>query len=474
MKLKILVLIALLITPALSQAESFEAIHRSTIHAEAGTISTVLGFIESGEFAILLGKSEQNGWVKIDKDGIVGWVFKRTGKIIAHNPGNDMDFWFGNLHAHTSEGSRESNIVASTHEEAFNYAMDKAKGDLDFLALTPHNHLINEDAYPKLLETVNSASIHKPGKFAALAGQEFNSWSLGNHVTIFELYRWIRKDLTQSGDGSHDTVKNGNFKELFEDFIPRYRTDFTFGQFNHPESTDFSAFGKTEYGRDDYDGNLPEWVKSTDSVIQLIEILNSPAYVDASEFGHYDEDNIAVDAWLWALSKGWHLAPSANQANHKYNWGSASDARTVVVSKELTRKSLISAFQQRRCYASEDRSMRVTFKAGGQWMGSEIRVGDFPGFTIRVSDPQEPLAKYSIEVFQGRIDAEPLNSNSEPIFKQDQVETGAEIIVKNIEVKAYQFYFAKITQSNNIDDPNQNADGDNAWTAPIWIIENDH
>ena len=107
-------------------------------------------------------------------------------------------------------------------------------------------------------------------------------------------------------------------------------------------------------------------------------------------------------------------------------------------------------------------------------MGSEIRVGDFPGFTIRVSDPQEPLAKYSIEVFQGRIDAEPLNSNSEPIFKQDQVETGTEIIVKNIEVKADQFYFAKITQSNNLDDPNQNADGDNAWTAPIWIIENDH
>jgi hypothetical protein len=58
--------------PALSRAESFEAIHRSMIHAKAETLSTVLGFIESGEYAILLAKSDQNGWVKIDKDGIVG------------------------------------------------------------------------------------------------------------------------------------------------------------------------------------------------------------------------------------------------------------------------------------------------------------------------------------------------------------------------------------------------------------------
>jgi hypothetical protein len=44
----------------------------------------------------------------------------------------------------------------------------------------------------------------------------------------------------------------------------------------------------------------------------------------------------------------------------------------------------------------------------------------------------------------------------------------------DIVVEADEFYFVKVTQSDNPGDPNQIPDGDNAWTAPIWIIEDDH
>ena len=35
-----------------------------------------------------------------------------------------MKFWFGNIHAHTGEDSREKGVLYSTHEDAFQYAMD--------------------------------------------------------------------------------------------------------------------------------------------------------------------------------------------------------------------------------------------------------------------------------------------------------------------------------------------------------------
>ena len=102
------------------------------------------------------------------------------------------NFYFGNLHAHTSYSDG-----TGTPEEAFSYAQDT--GNLDFIAVTEHNHaaagptsgdrndglLIATDPtlYPKLIADANAATVDT--KFVAIYGQEFSTISKGNHSNAF-------------------------------------------------------------------------------------------------------------------------------------------------------------------------------------------------------------------------------------------------------------------------------------------------
>jgi hypothetical protein len=97
--------------------------------------------------------------------------------------------FFGNLHSHTafSDGS-------GTPAEAYTHARDVA--DLDFLALTEHNHAealgsdnlgIGKDAAlyngPGTNSLIATATrMTEDGRFVALYGQEFSTISTGNHV----------------------------------------------------------------------------------------------------------------------------------------------------------------------------------------------------------------------------------------------------------------------------------------------------
>ena len=371
-----------------------------------------------------------------------------------------MKFWYGNIHAHTSEDSGENNIPESTHEEAFLYAMDDTKGNLDFLAITPHNHLVKKRSYKNLQITTNDPKYYIPGKFVPIAGQEYSSISKGNHINVFELDAWINKYA----------VPNGEFKKLFDEFIPAHKTKMTFAQFNHPNSPTFSGNEGREYGRDDYvgpDGSLERWIAATDPYVQVIEIVGAPYYQEATNRPHYDEKPSRVNAWLWALSKGWHLAPAANQDNHRRNWGSASDGRTVAISTALTRDSITDAFKERRVYASEDSTLQVTFKAGSSWMGSIVRKEDFGGFQVMAHDPEEPDAEYMFELFEGLIGGAALKHTSQPIDKQI-LQDGKTSYFYRPDARGGNYYFIRVTQSKTPSD--HNGTEDNAWTAPIWIV----
>ena len=129
------------VSSVFAESQVFVAERSCIIHEEANSSSADLGRIEIGQKALILQAEETSKWIKVDRDGVKGWVYKPRGKIVdqqvAESGTQEMHFWFGNIHAHTSEGSSESNVSESTHEEAFLYAMDDDKGNLDFLAVTP-------------------------------------------------------------------------------------------------------------------------------------------------------------------------------------------------------------------------------------------------------------------------------------------------------------------------------------------------
>ena len=68
---------------------------------------------------------------------------------------------------------------------------------------------------------------------------------------------------------------------------------------------------------------MAKWIAASDPWAQAIEVIRAPSHAWQTNSQHYDEYPMRLDAWLWALNEGWHLGPTANQDNHKGNWGSS-------------------------------------------------------------------------------------------------------------------------------------------------------
>lgn len=107
--------------------------------------------------------------------------------------------------------------------------------------------------------------------------------------------------------------------------------------------------------------------------------------------------------YLRYLNLGFHVAPSVGHDNHYRNWGSASDARVAVLASRLSRTEILGALRRRHAYATEDKNLRIVFRANGALggdivppspAGSELRL------TVSLVDPDEPGAFYRVDVFR--------------------------------------------------------------------------
>jgi len=361
----------------------------------------------------------------------------------------DVSVFFGNLHSHTglSDGS-------GTPAEAYEHARDVA--GLDFLALTEHNHakagdiagnhaLYTGPGSLSLIPTANSFT--EEGRFIALYGQEFSTIGSGNHMNVIDAPRVI-------------DVASGDFRSLFEDWLPANLD--TQGQeplllLNHPDTGD-SPDAK-EYGIDDYKGDTAAWLAALDPRVELINLINGPSHKvgtgltpgapSEGEFKRY-------------LNLGLHAAPTADQDNHKRNWGDATEARTAVLAPTLTKASLLTALRQRRVYATEDSNLRLVPRINGQLLGSRITGGAVPAsgtaltVSLAIADDDEPKASYTVEAFSDRIGGADIAS---VVRTQSVTGNGTHNITGISYQGGAQYVYLRIRQ----------ADGDRAWTAPVWL-----
>ncbi|AEH51117.1 CehA/McbA family metallohydrolase [Pseudothermotoga thermarum] len=311
------------------------------------------------------------------------------------------NFFFANLHSHTSYSDG-----VGTPKEAYEYA----KNYLDVLAITDHAYYFESkmDGQDKLLLTkMEALKATEEEKFVALWGFEWtggvghmnvygtDEWMSRNNVDLFGLYRWIVEKQALA-------------------------------QFNHPTSS-FGTFYDFEYD------------PVADEFINLIEVGNG------SWRGRTITDEMITN-FVAALNKGWHLGATANQDNHRANWGSANDTRTVILAKELTYDSIMEALRNRRVYASEDKTVKLIFEANGYPMGSILQnVWDL-NFKIKVED-DEKFEKISLISQSGTL-AEWL-PNSEKF----------EISYTHKVPDVFEWYFVYAVQK----------DGDRIISSPIWV-----
>lgn len=322
--------------------------------------------------------------------------------------------YYGLIHSHTSysDGSQ-------TPEDAYRYARDQA--GLDFFAVTDHSNLFdNEFDWEKSEEWAKTKAIadsfNVNNKFVTLVGFEM-SWYNGNgHMNTINT-EWF----VSANDPKYDLPTY--YKLISSD-------KNSFSQWNHPGN----YFGHFR----DFSYYSPE----ADNAIKLIEVGNGSG--DTKGNVEYFR---SYDFYYRALDKGWHVAPSINQDNHMVNWGTANDARTVVLAPRLNRKEVIDAIMNRRVYATEDKNLKMIFRVNNNIMGSILNNPSELDFFIQVtdSDPYDTISRIDIISEKGKV----VKSNT---FNSTTAKW-------SFKIKAdYKYYYVRVTES----------DGDMAFSAPIW------
>lgn len=331
----------------------------------------------------------------------------------------DWNLYFGQLHAHTDISNGAGSV-----EEAFQYA-SQVDG-LDFFAVTDHSDSFDNadmgaidadgaDISADWAAGKQAAASVTNGDFVGLFGFEM-TWpedkQLG-HISTFNTPGWQTRD--QADFENVPTALENYYKALTS--VPG-----SVSQFNHPDTVhgDFERF----------DHYSPQY----DAVVSLLEVAGEDGVVDCE---YYD----------LALDKGWHVAPTNNQNNHKGQWGDASEARTVVLAKSLTEEALYDAMKNRRVYATQDSDLAIYYELNGTVMGSILPKSEEAEITVFLSDPTDE-AIGSVEV---------VADGGEAIVRQ-WVETPTKMLELSVP-GGCSYYYLRVTQP----------DGDVAVTAPVWM-----
>ncbi len=343
----------------------------------------------------------------------------------------NYNIYFGQLHSHTNYSDG-----AGTPKDAFEYASTKVD-DLDFLAITDHSNSFDNDtscsisdgsASTEWVEGHQLADTYSTESFVGIMGYEM-TWSGGapGHISTFNTNGFLSRNDTGYGNGSSESLANY--------FASLKTVPDSISQFNHPGTTfgDFYDFGY--YDRD------------IDQLITMIEVGNGEGVVGSS--GYYP----SYEFYTRALDKGWHLAPTNNQDNHKGNWGSANTARTVILADSLTRDNIYDALRNMRTYATEDSNLSIKYTMNGEIMGTILdETPNQVEIAVSLSDADATDKIGKVEVI--------VNGGLSVASKVISANHGDVTFTLSPD---YSYYYIRVTEG----------DGDIAVTAPVWIGEVD-
>ena len=354
--------------------------------------------------------------------------------------------YFGQLHSHTqySDG-------AGSLENALAYI--KALPDsanVDFVAFTDHSNYFDksgaanpegalydmtkateysQQTWKSYKDAVAAFNAENAGSMVAIAGFEM-TWSGGpGHINTFNTPGIVSRNNTTLNNKTKDAGLQAYYK-----LLSQTEGANSISQFNHPGTT-FGNFIDFGY-----------WDAVVDTRMYMVEVGNGEGQIGAG--GYYP----SYEQYIMALDKGWHVAPTNNQDNHKGRWGNANDARDVILTDDFTEDGIYAALRARRMYATEDKNLDLDYTVNGSMMGSIIDVPEKLNFEISFNDPDrtDSIAKVELVVNSGKV-AYTWDSAADLAKGSVSVELAPE----------YTYYFVRVTEG----------DGDLAVTAPVWVGE---
>ena len=354
--------------------------------------------------------------------------------------------YFGQLHSHTqySDG-------AGSLESALSYVKNLPDtANVDFVAFTDHSNYFDstsaanpegalydmslasassQQTWKSYKDAVAAFNAENAGSMVAMAGFEM-TWSGGpGHINTFNTPGIVSRNNSTLNNKTKDAGLQAYYKLLSQ---PEGANALS--QFNHPGTT-FGNFIDFGY-----------WDAVIDTRMYMVEVGNGEGQIGAG--GYYP----SYEQYIMALDKGWHVAPTNNQDNHKGRWGNANDARDVVLTDDFTEDGIYEAIRNRRMYATEDKNLELDYTVNGNMMGSIIDVPEKLSFEVSFNDPDrtDSIAKVELVANSGKV-----------AYTWDNAADLAKGSVSVTLDPEYTYYFVRVTEG----------DGDLAVTAPVWVGE---
>lgn len=340
--------------------------------------------------------------------------------------------YFGQLHSHTNISDGAGDV-----EDAFKHAAGVE--NLDFLAVTDHSNSFDNENDPCVDLGADLMGVSDEWKQGHDAADAITEQSNGTFVGIYGF------EMTWSGGFGHiNTFNTPGYESRNSDEFPNNPTghvnyynklvevEESLSQFNHPGTTfgDFADFGY--------------YSQAYDERINLIEVGNGEGAIGSS--GYFP----SYEYYTRALDKGWHVAPTNNQDNHKGNWGDSNTARSVVLASELTEDAIYDAIANHRVYATEDNDLSILYSLNDNVMGSIIGEQEAIEIEAQISDPTDS-ADMTVEVIV----------NGGLVIGSKTLSGGKGTVTFNFDSNDYSYYYLRVTQ----------ADKNIAVTAPVWTGE---
>lgn len=336
------------------------------------------------------------------------WSFKK-GKLT---------HYFGQLHSHTNISDGTGSL-----DEAYTWAKNHGA---DYYAVTDHSNWFDNDT----AATLADGSASKAWTNAHATADKYDK---GDDFTAIYGYEMTWSGST-GGWGHMNTFNTPGFETRSNkamDLQNYYNTLQTqpqsISQLNHPGKTfgDFADFGYYSAG--------------ADKVVNQVEVGNGEGPIRGS--GYFP----SYEYYTRALDKGWHVAPTNNQDNHKGKWYTANTARTVIISTDNSREALYDSMRNLNVYASEDENMTIDYTVNGSIMGSSLGEVDKLNFKVIIAD-DDAIKKISV-ISNGGVEVTSKDFNSKNVDWQFELSP------------EYTYYYLKVVQG----------DEDIAVTAPVWV-----
>ncbi len=366
-----------------------------------------------------------------------------------------LNFYFGNLHAHTafSDGNKDS-AASGVHNPAGSYAYAKLSMNCDFLGISEHNHYSsNHNPGFKLglfapgLQMAEAAT--QTGKFLALFGMEYGVSSyLNGHVLVYgynQLLGWESDVAGTTGPNYQVFNAKSDYDGLFRKIN---KTPGAFCYLAHPNFTDYSVNG-LETGAL---AQLP-YNAAYDSAIVGLPLRSGLASNGSANYVDYPQGNY-FNYYKKLLYNGYHLGIGYDHDNHYTNFGRGNAGRLVVMMPSLTKQNFFEAMRLMRFYGSDDGNAKIHYYLNGQGMGSIFSGDELPKIELKHEDPDGELAD-TIKVWRGSAgsggwwaEAIHLETETNELNYTDQ----------NLFPGREYYYFIEIRQK----------DGQWIMTSPIW------